>query len=398
MSEFRRIAVAGCGHVGAITAAGLTQLGHRVDGIDVDDGLVARLNAGDAPFREPGFETLLHDALSSGRLHFTTCFDPLADADCVFLCVSTPSTVTGAADLTNLRGALAEIAHVLGSCRRRVRLVNKSTVPLGTGDSIETILGRLLPADCPMPAIVANPEFLREGSAVQDFFHPDRIVVGAHEPEDARAVAALYGGIDAPVVLTDLRSAEMIKYVSNAFLATRVSFINEIARLCEATQVDVDEVIRGVGLDKRIGGHYLNPGIGYGGSCLPKDVAALCYSGDSAGVSMRLLSAVQETNLGQRTHAVNCLRRLLGGLDDRTIAVWGATFKGGTDDLRNSPAADIIKLLRNEGARVRLYDPAIWGPESEHADEVCCSALEAASGANAIALLADWPEFRDLDF
>jgi UDPglucose 6-dehydrogenase len=381
-----------------VTAAGLAKLGHRVTGIDVDPRTVERLSAGQATFAEPGFEALLCHALASGRLAFTDSYEALTGQDFVFVCVSTPPTVTGAADLRNVRRALEDIGAVLGPQRRRVWLVNKSTAPLGTGESFEALLGRSLSVDCPLPVVVANPEFLREGSAVHDFFHPDRIVVGAHEDNDAAAVADLYDGIDAPVVLTDLRSAEMIKYVSNAFLATRISFINEIARLCEATQVDVDEVIRGVGLDRRIGSHYLRPGVGYGGSCLPKDVAALCHSGDSAGVTMRILGAVQETNLGQRTHAVNCLRRLLGTLDGRTVAVWGATFKAGTDDLRESPAADIIKLLRNEGALVRLYDPALNTATGEDlADVLCVSALEAVEGADAVAVLADWPELRDVD-
>jgi UDPglucose 6-dehydrogenase len=394
----KRIAVIGCGHVGAVTAAGLAELGHSVVGIDVNLDTVSRLSDGIAPFRETGFEPLLRRSLVSGRLSFSGSFESICGADFIFVCVSTPSTVTGATDMTHVREAMREVARVLPAGGHCVTLVTKSTAPPGTGESIEVTLHRALPADIRTPAIVANPEFLREGTAVYDFFHPDRVVVGARNPADAEAVATLYHGIDAPTVITDLRSAEMIKYVSNAFLATRISFINEIARFCEATQVDVDEVIRGIGLDQRIGSHYLRPGIGYGGSCLPKDVAALCHSGDSAGMTMRVLSAVQETNLGQRTHAVNCLRRLLGSLDGKTLAVWGATFKGGTDDLRESPAADVIRLLRNEGARVRLYDPALQTDAlGAIADDVCSNAMTAAEGADAIAVLADWPEMRDID-
>jgi UDPglucose 6-dehydrogenase len=248
------------------------------------------------------------------------------------------------------------------------------------------------------PDIVANPEFLREGHGVEDFLQPQRIVVGAERRSDAERVAALYRDIDAPVIITDLRSAEMIKYVSNAFLATKVSFINEIARLCEQLDVDIDVVAQGAALDQRIGGSYLNPGIGYGGSCLPKDVAALCHSGDSAGVTMRVLSAVQEVNLAQRKHAVNTIRRLVGSLDGKTIAVWGVSFKGGSEDLRESPAIDVAALLRNEGAFVKVYDPSLDGQETlPFADQICGSALDCAQSADAVAVLTDWPAFAEID-
>jgi len=389
------IAVVGCGHVGAITATGLVILGHRVCGVDTSETVTRALSAGQGHFSEPGFEPLLCEALESRRLRFTTSYhDGLADAELVFLCVNTPSTITGAADLSHVRAAVTEMAAALCPLEGRPPIiVNKSTAPIGTGETIEALLARSFSSAAARPHICTNPEFLREGHAVDDFFHPDRIVIGAEREEDARCVMALYKDIEAPVLITDLRTAEMIKYVSNAFLATRVSFVNEIARLCESLNVEVDGVMAGVGLDSRIGNAYFKPGIGYGGSCLPKDVAALCHTGDSAGLTMRVLSAVQEANVRQRTHAVNCLRRLLGTLDGKTIAVWGVTFKGGTEDLRDSPALDVVALLRNEGAQLKIYDPAL-----NSGDELYGDALLAVENADALAVLSDWPQFAEADF
>jgi UDPglucose 6-dehydrogenase len=397
-STTRRIAVVGCGHVGTVTAACLSELGHSVTGVDVDEKLVSRLAAGRAPFVEPTLNELIQDNQTAGRLRFTTSYDVALDgADFVFLCVSTPETTTGAADLSYVRAAVAQIASVLVASACRPLIVNKSTSPIGTGETIEAILARSFPPGR-RPEIVANPEFLREGHGVDDFFHPQRIVVGANRAQDAREVALLYAGLDAPVIVTDLRSAEMVKYVSNAFLATRVSFINEVARLCESLDIDVDVVAYGASLDPRIGAEYMSPGIGYGGSCLPKDVAALCHSGDSVGLTMRMLSAVQEVNRAQRRHAVNSIRRMLGRLEGASVAVWGITFKGGSEDLRNSPAIDVVSLLRNDGACVRIYDPSIQATEeAPFGHAACASALEAAQGADCVAILTDWPEFRQID-
>ena len=392
----RRIAVVGCGHVGVVTAAAFAQLGHAVCGVDIDAGLVTRLTSGQIPFREPGLAALVQTNSRQGRLAFTTGYhDALAGAEFIFLCLNTPPTVSGAADLRYVRQAVAQIGAALDPGQPLPLLVVKSTSPIGAGETIAAIFDRAFAGVC--PGVVANPEFLREGSAVHDFFHPDRIVVGANRPDEATAVAALYDGIDAPVILTDRHTAELIKYVANAFLATRVSFANEIARLCEELGIDAGAVVAGAALDPRIGSAFFTPGIGYGGSCLPKDVAALCHTGDSAGVTMRLLTAVQEINAGQRTHTVNGIRRALGPLEGRTIAAWGATFKGGTEDLRESPALDVISLLINEGASVRVYDPALLDGPAEVGGVVCASPLEAARGADAVALLTDWPEFRSVD-
>jgi UDPglucose 6-dehydrogenase len=393
------VAVIGCGHVGLVNAAGLAELGHKVVGLDVQAELVERLTAGDVPFLEPGLSELVRRNLSKGRLSFTTSYpDALANAEIVMLCVNTPSTVTGAADLSRVRSSAHMIGRELAINARRPIIVNKSTSPIGTGETIYAILAQSLPHFLGSPRIASNPEFLREGHAVEDFFRPERIVIGADSPANAGELEALYSGLEAPIVVTDIRAAEMIKYASNAFLATRVSFVNELARLCEHLDIEVDAVIRGTTLDSRIGSAFFKPGIGYGGSCLPKDVAALCHMGDSAGVTMRVLSAVHDANIGQRRHAVSCLRQALGSLEGRVVAVWGLAFKGESEDFRESPASDVMVLLRNEGAILRVYDPALTSHDDlDGIAEVCSDAVQAAHGADALAVLTDWPQFASVD-
>lgn len=393
----RRVTVIGCGHVGLVVAAGLAELGHSVTGVDISEELVAQLSEGDVRIVEAGLPSLVRRGLESGALTFTTSYDvAIAHAEFVFLAVDTPQTLAGAADLRNLRAATSMIARSLNGTGPII--VNKSTSPIGTGETIETILEQELDAGHSMPRIVSNPEFLRQGHAVEDFFVPDRIVVGARAEADARAVAELYRGLPGEVIVTDLRTAEMIKYVANAFLATRISFINEVARLSEQIGVDVDRIVDGIALDARIGRQFFNAGIGFGGSCLPKDVAALRYIGQTHGVSTPMLSAVQEVNNAQKTSAVRKLRSRLGTLEGRCIAVWGLTFKGDTEDMRESPAVDVVGLLRNEGATVRLYDPAAVDHRAEVPAglraHVFPSAIEAARGADALAVLTDWAEFR----
>jgi UDPglucose 6-dehydrogenase len=394
-----QIAVIGCGHVGLVMAAGLAALGHSVVGIDRDEALVGSLCSGDVPIREDGLPELVRRGLESGRLIFTTSYDfAIPMADFIFLAVDTPATQSGAADLRNIRSATRSIAASLNG--RTPIIVNKSTSPIGTGETIEGILEQALANRQEHPRIVSNPEFLRQGKAVEDFFSPDRIVIGARAGEDAEAVASLYASLPGEVVLTDVRTAEMIKYVANSFLATRVSFINEIARLCEHIGVDIDHVVRGIAPDARIGNHFFAPGIGFGGSCLPKDVAALRYVGETFGVATPILSAVQEVNQAQRTNAVRRLRARLGQLEGRTIGVWGLTFKGGTEDARESPAMDVVHLILNEGANVQAYDPGIAeypaGLPEAFRPIIRGTAIEAARGADALAILTDWSEFRDV--
>lgn len=390
-----RVTVIGCGHVGLVTAAGLAHLGHSVVGLDVNSNLVATLRGGGVPFVEVGLQELLGEGLDSERLSFTTDYgEAVREAEFVFLTVDTPSTPAGAADLSNIRAATRSLRASLGD--RRPIIVNKSTSPIGTGETIASILVQGF-ADGTAPKIVANPEFLREGRAVHDFLNPDRIVVGADDSADARAVALLYEPLGAPVLETDLRTAEMIKYVANSYLATRISFVNEIARLCEAVGTDIDRVIEGVGLDPRIGSHYFSPGIGFGGSCLPKDLAALRFTGESLGVATPVLSAVDAVNRSRPAEVIRRLRNELGALEGTRIGVWGVTFKGGSEDTRDSPALSVIAILLNEGAQVLVFDPAFpKDVPANVASAMVSSALEAANGSNALVVLTDWQEFCDV--
>ena len=391
-----QIAVIGCGHVGLVMAAGLAELGHHVVGVDRNADLVAQMCRGDVAIRERGLPELVNKGLASGRLTFTTSYEhAIPEAEFIFLAVDTPSTLVGAANLRNIRSATRAIAGSLNG--KMPIIINKSTSPIGTGETIEGLLEEALAGRSVAPRIVSNPEFLQQGQAVEDFFAPDRIVIGARDRADAEAVADLYAALPGERVLTDLRTAEMIKYVANSFLATRISFINEVARLSEAIGVDVEDVVDGISTDPRIGRHFFKPGIGYGGSCLPKDVAALRYVGEVMGVATPVLSAVQQVNDNQRLNAVRRLRTRLGTLEGKTIGVWGLTFKGGTEDTRDSPAADVVHLILNEGGRVQAYDPGIVEYPAG-ADDVIRgllrpSAVEAAQGADALAILTDWPEF-----
>jgi len=397
--DSQRIIVIGCGHVGLVVAAGLAELGHDVVGIDIDDDLIQRLRRGETDIQEPGLPELVAKGQSAGRLCFTSRYDEaIPSATHIFLAVDTPQTLGGAADLRNIRSAVGSIVQNLNGTSPII--INKSTSPIGTGETIEGLVSEALRAHDRAPRIVANPEFLRQGHAVWDFFHPDRIVVGSRSKDDAELVAGLYDQLPGEVILTDLRTAEMVKYVANSFLATRISFINEIARLCEQIGTDVDTVVSGVALDPRIGDHFFRPGIGFGGSCLPKDVAALRYIGETFGVATPVLSAVQEVNLAQRTSAVRRLRARLGSLENRVIGVWGLTFKGGTEDIRESPAMDVVGLLRNEGAIIHAYDPSVL-PEDPRIPAALRgglrdSAVRAATGADALAILTDWSEFRSV--
>jgi len=394
-----RIVVIGCGHVGLVMAAGLAELGHDVVGVDIDDVLIERLRRGETHIHEPGLPELVASGLSNGRLSFTTQYDTtIPNAPYIFLAVDTPQTLGGAADLRSIRAAVGSIVANLNGTSPII--INKSTSPIGTGETIEGLVSEALMARDRAPRIVSNPEFLRQGHAVWDFFHPERIVVGSRSRSDAESVARLYQQLPGEVILTDLRTAEMVKYVANSFLATRISFINEIARLCEQIGTDIDTVVAGVALDPRIGDHFFRPGIGFGGSCLPKDLAALRYIGETFGVATPVLSAVQDVNLAQRTSAVRRLRARLGSLENRVIGVWGLTFKGGTEDIRESPAMDVVGLLRNEGAIIHAFDPSV-APGDPRIPNVLhgglrSSAIDAATGSDALAILTDWPDFKSV--
>ena len=389
-----RIAVIGCGYVGAVSAACFAELGHDVECIDTDANRVAILKQGRSPIHEPGLDSLIARGLAAGRLHFAAEYPERIDARIVFIAVNTPESQEGAADIRAVRDAVTMVAPRLspGSI-----IVNKSTVPIGTGDLVAGMAWRS--GSAPI-AVVSNPEFLREGTAIRDFMMPDRIVLGSDDPAASQRVAALYAGLDSQVLCVDIRTAEMIKYASNAFLATKISFINEIAAICEALGADVTEVARGMGMDARIGRQFLSAGLGWGGSCFPKDVKALAHMAAIHGTHPQLLRSVMEINSGQRLRTVHKVREALGGLDGRRVAIFGAAFKADTDDIRNSPALELASLMQLEGAEVAIYDPVV-PPERIQAvlpqATVAGSAVGAARGADAVVIATDWPEFRTVD-
>jgi UDPglucose 6-dehydrogenase len=393
----KEICVIGAGYVGLVTGTCLADLGSRVTCVDINEQKIAMLNAGAMPIYEPGLEELVQRNVRAGRLFFTTSYsEGLKDAEFVFIAVGTPSGVDGEADLQYVRMAAESIAEHMD---HPVIIVNKSTVPVGTGDWVADIIRRKRP-DGPDFAVVSNPEFLREGSAIGDFLSPDRVVLGSLDPEAAERVAQLHLPLRAPIVVTDLRTAEMIKYASNAFLATRVSFINEIASICEELGADVKEVAAGMGYDKRIGHRFLDAGVGYGGSCFPKDVKALEYMASIHGCHPQLLRAVMEINRDQRRQVVQKLRSVLGGsMRDKIVGLLGLAFKPNTDDMREAPVIEIAHLLQHEGAHLRGYDPvAMKNAQRELPGLVLCSdPYELATGCDALVVVTEWNEFKHLD-
>jgi UDPglucose 6-dehydrogenase len=383
-----RIVVIGTGYVGLTTGACLAGLGHRVTCVDVDETKVARLAAGQVDILEPGLEELVSRGLSVGRLSFVVgARRAAAVADAVFLCVPTPMGVGGAADLRAVEAVVAEVGDVLPS---RCALITKSTVPVGTAGRIRELLGR---EDVP---VVANPEFLREGTAVADFMNPDRIVVGSDDRSAAEWVAELYRDLAAPSVITDAASAEMVKYAANCFLAMKLSYVNAIAELCERLGADIVAVTEGMGHDRRIGRSFLNPGPGWGGSCLPKDTHALVQVAEAAGFDFALLSAAIVENIAQRDRIVAKIAGAVGGLSGARIGVLGLAFKAGTSDVRDSPALSVASMLSAHGAEVVAYDPAVGGvfPGMNVVDDP----YQAAKGADGIVVLTEWDEFRKLDW
>jgi len=390
------IAVVGTGYVGLTTAACLADLGHSVVALDIDESKIAVLNQGKPTIYEPGLDDVMSRGLAAGRLHFTTQYrDAIPEAEFVFVAVGTPMGRRGEADLVFIKQAAKSIA---GAMKKTLTIVNKSTVPIGTGNIVARIVGENLEHEIPF-SVVSNPEFLREGSAIQDFMHPDRLVFGSHDEAAAHAVAGLYSKLDTRILITDLHTAEMIKYASNAFLATRISFINEIARICERVDADVKVVAEGMGLDRRIGPMFLDAGIGYGGSCFPKDVKALARMAETLGYHPELLDAVMEINVDQRTLFVEKLREVLGGLRDQVIAVLGLAYKPNTDDVREAPSIDVINSLQQKGAKVRAYDPKAMPVLKKimNGIDYCADPYKAAEGADALLLVTEWEEFRTLE-
>ncbi len=399
------ICVIGTGYVGLVTGTCLADLGNQVTCVDIVQEKIDRLHQGIIPIYEPGLEELVERNVHAGRLHFTTSYsEGLDNSEFIFIAVNTPTgTSQGSADMRYVESAARSIAQGLD---HHAIIINKSTVPVGSGDVVTRILRKNLTHPEVTFSVVSNPEFLAEGTAVQDFQNPDRVVLGSTDKEAANKVAALYLPLRAPIVITDLYTAEMIKYASNAFLATKISFINEIAQICERLGADVKEVAVGMGHDKRIGKAMLGAGLGYGGSCFPKDVRALAHMADEAGLHPQLLHAVMDINHDQRRHVVDKLTSILGSLRGCTVGMLGLAFKPNTDDMREAPAVDIIRWITSQGAEVRVYDPVAMekGREAlEHEgirlDNIafCENAYEVAQEADALVITTDWNEFKALN-
>ncbi|HYW53860.1 MAG TPA: UDP-glucose/GDP-mannose dehydrogenase family protein [Dongiaceae bacterium] len=395
----RRIAIVGSGYVGLVTGTCFSELGNTVVCVDNDARKIELLDGGEVPFYEPSLGEMIARNVQARRLSFTTdVAAAVQSSEIVFIAVGTPMRADGHADLTSVRAAARDIGHALNGPKI---VVSKSTVPVETGEMIGSIIRRHAPAKHRV-SVVSNPEFLREGSAVADFLEPDRVVIGTTDPEAERVLRELYAPLDVPVVVTDVRTSEMIKYAANAFLATKISFINEIANICELLDVDVRAVCGGIGYDQRIGTKFLNPGIGYGGSCFPKDVRALEQLAVERAYEAPLLHAVETVNRRQIERTVAKLERELGGLRARTVAVLGLAFKPNTDDVRDAPALAIISRLLARGAHVRAHDPIAnhLARDVLRDDRVAFfdDMYATLDGADAVVLATEWNEFRALDF
>jgi UDPglucose 6-dehydrogenase len=391
-----KVAVIGAGYVGLTSAACLADLGNDVVVVDVNKARIDQLNLHEVPFFEPGLSELVERNAKAGRLHFTTAYqDAVPGAEYAIIAVSTPEGEGGEADLSYVEAAAKSIA---ASMDGPLVVVNKSTVPPLTGDMVSKVLAK---ANTIHPAaVVSNPEFLREGSAIHDFMHPDRVVIGSHDRAAAEKVALLYAPLDAPILISpNIYTAEMVKYASNAFLAARISFINEIARICERVNADAKLVAEGMGMDKRIGPTFLDAGIGYGGSCFPKDVKALAALAKRFDYHPELLQAVMDINRDQRMLVIDKLNECLDRLDGRVVGLLGLAFKPNTDDLREAPSLDIARVLLSAGVQVRAYDPAAMVgarkllPDIEYMED----AYDVAAGADALVVVTEWNEFRLLD-
>lgn len=397
MNDSPVIGVVGVGYVGLTTGACLAHIGHTVVCGDVDEAKIGRLRNGEIPIVEEGLSEIVSEGMSAGRLEFVVGATEVAQrCDIVFLCVPTPQDDDGSADLTYIKAASAEIGPVL---RDGAIVVNKSTVPVGTTIVVDEVIQR---DDI---TVVSHPEFLREGTAVSDFLHPDRVVVGADDREAAEKVAALYSSIDTQVIITDAASAETIKYAANGFLAMKISFVNAVAAMCEAVGADVVDVVEGIGSDRRIGREFLRPGPGWGGSCFPKDSHALVHVAASHGYDFSMMRGVIEVNTEQRERMVRKIQRA-AGVDDltgTTVSVLGLTFKAGTDDLRDSPSLAVIARLRELGATVKAFDPTTTGALSALQESfldgisVEQSVDDAITGGDVLVILTEWPEFRSLN-
>ena len=392
----KNICVVGAGYVGLTTGACFADLGNRVVLLDILEERIQQLRDGVMPIYEPGLEEVVKRNVKHGRLSFTTSYaEALQDAEFAFIAVNTPGRDDGAADLKHVRSAAETIAKHL---THPLIIINKSTVPVGAGDFVADVISKHQTSGVHF-AVVSNPEFLREGSAIQDFLNPDRIVLGSRDSEAAQRVAQLHLPLRTKIIITDLRTAELIKYASNAFLATKISFINEIAAICEKLGADVKEVAEGMGLDKRIGRAFLDAGLGYGGSCFPKDVRALEHMAAAAGLHPQLLRAVMEINADQRKESVGKLKEVLGDLAGQTVGLLGLAFKPNTDDMREAPSIEIARMLQAEGVTVKGYDPVSMHVAARVLDGVhlCEDPYELAVRCDAVVVVTEWNEFKQID-
>ncbi|HEY3289814.1 MAG TPA: UDP-glucose/GDP-mannose dehydrogenase family protein [Anaerolineae bacterium] len=396
----KNITVIGVGYVGLVTGTCFADMGNRVICLDVNEERIINLRQGILPIYEPGLEEMVRRNVNAGRLLFTTSYaealnSPDRPADIVFVAVGTPEGVDGEADLRYVRAVAETVAETVD---HPVIIVNKSTVPVGTGDWVADIVSQKQPKRVPF-SVVSNPEFLREGSAITDFLNPDRVVLGSLDRSAAETIAQLYIPLRSPIMVTDLRTAEMIKYASNAFLATKISFINEIANICEALGADVKEVAIGMGYDKRIGRAFLDAGLGYGGSCFPKDVNALTHMANVQGKHPQMLEAVMQINADQRRSVVLKARELCGNLAGKTIGILGLAFKPNTDDIRDSPGIDLARMFEEEGAIVKAYDPVAMTNAARVLKDatLCADSYETVEGCDVVILATDWNEFKNID-
>ncbi len=394
-----RVVMVGTGYVGLVSGVCFADFGHNVICVDKDPGKIETLNNGGIPIYEPGLQDLVRTNVEAGRLSFTTDLSAaMKDAEAVFIAVGTPSRRgDGFADLSYVYAATEEIADNISDF---TVVVTKSTVPVGTGDEVERIIARKHSPD--KFAVVSNPEFLREGAAINDFKRPDRVVVGTDSERAQDVMRDLYRPLylnETPIVFTSRRTSELIKYAGNAFLATKITFINEMADLCEAVGANVQEVARGIGLDKRIGRKFLNAGPGYGGSCFPKDTLALVRTGDEADVNLSIVKSVVDANDRRKIRMAKKVKDALGGVSGKTIAILGLAFKPNTDDMRAAPSITIINQLQKNGARVRAYDPEAMTEAKKELDNVdyADDAYDCIDGADAVVIVTEWDQFRALD-
>jgi len=392
-----KIAVAGTGYVGLVTGSCFANLGYDVVCVDKVEAKVRALNRGKIPIYEPGLEELVRINRKEGRLHFTTRMrDAVHGCDIIFICVSTPSKESGEADLISVEQVSREIARHMNGYKL---IVEKSTVPVETGSRVYQTIKQNVKKNINFD-VASNPEFLREGSAIYDFMNPDRIVVGVKSKKAEKILRELYRPVKAPFVVTDVKSAEIIKHASNSFLAMKISFINSVAHVCERVGADVTRVAEGMGLDQRIGRRFLDAGLGFGGSCFPKDLSAFLRISEHLGVDFELLRDTLVINDRQKKSFVRKIEDCLWNLSSKKIAVWGLAFKPNTDDMRSAPSIDVINLLKEAGVKVKAFDPQAMGKAREviHGISYAKNAYEACRGADALVILTEWDEFKHIEF